>query len=163
RTRAATRGSPTAPRASRSRAGAPRPGGARRALERLPLPGRSGACPPERLSSSSPSALSWAAPLPPRPRRPLPRRPGPHPPPPLPPPLGGPPAPPARPAPAPPRAPAPPAAERRPVSSEYFGTKVTEDYRWLEDWADPAVQRWSQAENAFTRAHLDGITARGKL
>ena len=34
-----------------------------------------------------------------------------------------------------------PTTERRPVSDEYFGTKVTGDYRWLEDWNDPALER----------------------
>jgi prolyl oligopeptidase len=48
-----------------------------------------------------------------------------------------------------------PTTERRPVSDEYFGIKVTEDYRWLEDWNDPAVRAWSEAQNAHARAVLD--------
>src|SRR5438093_12110284 len=50
-----------------------------------------------------------------------------------------------------------PTTERRPVSDEYFGTKVTDDYRWLEDWTDPAVRAWSDAQNAYARDRLDGM------
>ena len=32
--------------------------------------------------------------------------------------------------------------------NEYFGEKVTDDYRWLENWDDPDVQKWSEAQNA---------------
>jgi prolyl oligopeptidase len=60
-------------------------------------------------------------------------------------------------------APAPPPTERRPVVDEYFGTKVTDDYRWLEDWSSPEVKRWSGAQNTFARTHLDAIAARGRL
>jgi prolyl oligopeptidase len=50
------------------------------------------------------------------------------------------------------RAPAgPPAAAKRPVVDTYFGTKVTDDYRWLEDWKSPEVQSWSEAQNAWAR------------
>jgi prolyl oligopeptidase len=62
-----------------------------------------------------------------------------------------------------PAAPTPPPTERRPVVDDYFGTKVTDDYRWLEDWSNPEVKRWSDAQNAFARAHLDAISARGRL
>lgn len=62
-----------------------------------------------------------------------------------------------------PAAPTPPVTERRPVIDELFGTKVTDDYRWLEDWENADVKRWSDAQNAFARAHLDAIAARGRL
>lgn len=54
-----------------------------------------------------------------------------------------------------PSIPAPPDAPKRPVADEYHGIKVTDDYRWLEDWNDPAVKQWSAAENGRTRAYLD--------
>ena len=41
------------------------------------------------------------------------------------------------------------------VQATYHGTTVTDDYRWLENWADPAVKTWSQAQNAHARAVLD--------
>ena len=61
--------------------------------------------------------------------------------------------------PAPPPAPArpfayPPAA-RGDVSEDYFGTKVTDPYRWLEKADDPATVAWVTAENALTRSVLD--------
>ncbi len=51
----------------------------------------------------------------------------------------------------------PPAAERRPVVDAYHGKSVTDDYRWLESWADPAVRRWSEAENRHARSVLDRL------
>jgi prolyl oligopeptidase len=54
----------------------------------------------------------------------------------------------------------PPATPRHPVSDDYQGVKVTDDYRWLENWDDPAVKAWSAAENARTREYLDHIPAR---
>lgn len=34
---------------------------------------------------------------------------------------------------------------------------MTDDYQWLEDSKDPSVKRWSDAQNARTRAYLDGL------
>ena len=59
-----------------------------------------------------------------------------------------------------PSIPAPPATPKHPVTDEYQGVKVTEDYRWLENWDDPAVKQWSAAENARTREYLDHLPAR---
>ena len=56
--------------------------------------------------------------------------------------------------------PAPPDAPRRPVEDEYQGVKVADDYRWLEDWDNPEVKRWSAAENARTRGYLDHLPSR---
>lgn len=52
---------------------------------------------------------------------------------------------------------APPATAKKPVTDEFHGTKVTEDYRWLEASDDPAVKAWSDGENAYARAILDGL------
>ncbi|MBZ5550298.1 MAG: S9 family peptidase, partial [Acidobacteriia bacterium] len=54
----------------------------------------------------------------------------------------------------------PPDAPKRPVTDEYQGVKVTDDYRWLENWDDPATKQWSAAENARTREYLDHLPAR---
>ena len=56
--------------------------------------------------------------------------------------------------------PPPPATPKRPVSDEYHGVKVVDDYRWLENWDDPEVKQWSAAENARTREYLDHLPAR---
>ena len=60
-------------------------------------------------------------------------------------------------APAPPEPPAVPATPRRPVTDTYFGTAVTDDYRWLENGSDPEVIAWSNAQNARARAVLDAL------
>jgi prolyl oligopeptidase len=57
------------------------------------------------------------------------------------------------------QAPAPPPTERRPVTDQYHGHKITDDYRWLEDFSDPAVKRWNAAQNQYTRKILDAIPA----
>src|SRR5208283_4676751 len=56
--------------------------------------------------------------------------------------------------------PAPPATPKRLVTDEYHSVKVTDDYRWLENWDDPAVKQWSAAQNARTRDYLDHLSAR---
>jgi prolyl oligopeptidase len=59
--------------------------------------------------------------------------------------------------------PKPPAAPKHPVTDEYQGVKVTDDYRWLENWDDPAVKQWSAAQNARTREYLDHLPARAAI
>ena len=59
-----------------------------------------------------------------------------------------------------PSLPAPPATPKRPVTDEYQGVKVTDDYRWLENWDDPEVKQWSAAQNARSREYLDHVAAR---
>jgi len=56
-----------------------------------------------------------------------------------------------------------PESPRKPVVDEYHGTRVTEDYRWLEDRNDPAVKAWGQAQLAVTRSALDAVPARKEL
>lgn len=54
----------------------------------------------------------------------------------------------------------PPATAKQPVTDEYHGVKVVDDYRWLEDWSNPEVKQWSAAQNARTRAYLDHLPSR---
>src|SRR5262249_10322900 len=58
---------------------------------------------------------------------------------------------------------APPVAAKHPVTDEYHGVKVKDDYRWLENWDDPAVKQWSAVENARTREYLDHLASRPAL
>jgi len=51
----------------------------------------------------------------------------------------------------------PPATAKKPVTDEYHGVKVVDEYRWLENWEDPAVKAWSEAQNTYTRSYLDPI------
>lgn len=56
-----------------------------------------------------------------------------------------------------------PATAKRPVVAEYHGTKVTDDYQWLEDGADPEVKAWTMAQTKKTRAYFDALPQRAKL
>lgn len=51
------------------------------------------------------------------------------------------------------------AASRRPVTDNYFGVAVRDDYRWLESWDDKEVQRWSDAQNSYARGLLSRAPA----
>ncbi len=55
---------------------------------------------------------------------------------------------------------APPATPKKPVVDVLHGYRIVDDYRWLEDWSDPAVKEWSEAQNAYARAILDGEPSR---
>lgn len=56
--------------------------------------------------------------------------------------------------------PCPPPTAKVPVTDTYHGVKVTEDYRWLENWSDPKVKAWSEAQNACAHSYLDGLPGR---
>jgi prolyl oligopeptidase len=57
----------------------------------------------------------------------------------------------------------PPPTPKKPVTSTFFGVKVTEDYRWLENWADPAVRAWSDAQNTCAKKYLDTLPYRAEI
>jgi prolyl oligopeptidase len=59
--------------------------------------------------------------------------------------------------------PKPPAAPVRPVTNEYFGVKVTDPYRYMENLKNPAVRRWIDEQGSYSRAVLNGIPGRAKL
>jgi prolyl oligopeptidase len=59
-----------------------------------------------------------------------------------------------------PALPKPPDTPKHPLVDEYQGVRVTDDYRWLENWDDPAVKKWSAAENSRTRVYFDHLPAR---
>ena len=46
---------------------------------------------------------------------------------------------------------------------EYFGTKVADPYRWLENDTSAQTAAWVEAENKVTNAYLAKIPFRGKL
>lgn len=56
-----------------------------------------------------------------------------------------------------------PSADKKPVFDEYHGTKVQDDYQWLEEDNNPAVKAWSDAENRRTRAYLDSLPSHKKI
>ena len=57
----------------------------------------------------------------------------------------------------------PPVAPVRTVIDDYYGAKVADPYRYMEDLKDPAVQSWMKAQNDYTRSVLDRIPGRAEL
>src|SRR5438093_13420354 len=51
----------------------------------------------------------------------------------------------------------------REVTEDYFGTKVTDPYRWLENTSDPEVVSWMKSQNDYTREQLAQMLGRDKL
>jgi prolyl oligopeptidase len=49
------------------------------------------------------------------------------------------------------------------VTDDYFGTKVSDPYRWLENTNDPEVISWMKGQNDYTRAALARIPGRDQL
>lgn len=56
-----------------------------------------------------------------------------------------------------------PATPKQAVTDEYQGIKVIDEYRWLEDPTAPAVQRWVEEQNKFSRSVLESIPARTSI
>jgi prolyl oligopeptidase len=56
-----------------------------------------------------------------------------------------------------------PATKKVDQVDDYFGTKVADPYRWLEDDNAEDVKAWVQAENAVTFGYLDTIPFRPKI
>jgi prolyl oligopeptidase len=52
---------------------------------------------------------------------------------------------------------------KKPVTDEYQGVKVEDNYQWLENDADPAVKTWSESQNQQTRAYLDKLPDRAAI
>jgi prolyl oligopeptidase len=46
---------------------------------------------------------------------------------------------------------------------DYFGTKVADPYRWMEDLSSPELKQWIDAENAITVKYLESLPARDQL
>jgi prolyl oligopeptidase len=60
-------------------------------------------------------------------------------------------------------APGYPAAAKKPVEGDFFGTKVSDPYQWLEKSSDPDVQKWTAAETQYARGALDALPARAAI
>lgn len=57
----------------------------------------------------------------------------------------------------------PPAAPVRPVVNTYYGIKITDPYRYMENLKSPVVQKWMKEQADYTRAALDSIPGRKPL
>src|ERR1700690_2709843 len=56
-----------------------------------------------------------------------------------------------------------PATPMRPVSETYFGTVVSENYRWLEQTDSAEVKTWVAAQNALTHSVIDALPQRAAI
>jgi prolyl oligopeptidase len=59
--------------------------------------------------------------------------------------------------------PSPPAAEAAPVEDDYFGTKILDSYRWLEDGKSSQTRAFIDAQNAYTARYLTQARIRPKI
>ena len=58
---------------------------------------------------------------------------------------------------------APPKAAIRPYVEIFHGTRVIDNYRWLEDANSPETQKWDAEEMAYTRWILDPLPGRAAI
>ena len=57
----------------------------------------------------------------------------------------------------------PPVAEIKPVADMFHGTRVVDNYRWLENGNSAATQQWVAQEMAYTRGVLDHLAGRDAI
>src|ERR1700731_2784758 len=56
-----------------------------------------------------------------------------------------------------------PKAEKGDVVDDYFGTKVPDPYRWLENTDSPETVAWVKAENILTSAYMEKLADRASF
>lgn len=49
------------------------------------------------------------------------------------------------------------------VTDDYFGTKVSDPFRWLEDDNSEETKKWVEEQNKITNKYLDGISSKNKI
>ncbi|PYX57824.1 MAG: S9 family peptidase [Acidobacteria bacterium] len=54
-------------------------------------------------------------------------------------------------------------AEPKPLAETLHGTRIVDNYRWLEDGKNPETQKWVDAEMSYTRAVLDPLPGREQI
>jgi prolyl oligopeptidase len=59
--------------------------------------------------------------------------------------------------------PPPPAVETAPVTDNYFGTKIVDDYRWLEDAKSAETRQFIDEQNVYTGRYLKQAKIRTQL
>ena len=53
-----------------------------------------------------------------------------------------------------------PLTQEIPVIDDYFGIKVTDNYRWLENLNDTSVQQWIKSQANFSQNLIDEISGK---
>lgn len=56
-----------------------------------------------------------------------------------------------------------PVAPVKIVTDEYFGQKIDDPYRYMEDMNDPIVKTWFKGQGDYSRNVLDHISGRDEL
>jgi prolyl oligopeptidase len=59
--------------------------------------------------------------------------------------------------------PAPPEAQKIPVTDDYFGSKVVDDYRWLENANSPETKAFIDQENVYTARYMEQARIRPQV
>ncbi len=57
----------------------------------------------------------------------------------------------------------PPIAPIRNVTDDYFGTKITDPYRWMEDWKSKETQDWMKAQAEYADDYFRNLPLRDEL
>jgi prolyl oligopeptidase len=58
---------------------------------------------------------------------------------------------------------APPPAPPKPIADVFHGTRVIDNYRWLEDGNNPETKKWVEEELGYTRSVLDPLPGRDAI
>jgi prolyl oligopeptidase len=61
------------------------------------------------------------------------------------------------------RLPVPPETKKIPVTDDYFGTKITDDFRWLEDAKSAATRDFINNQNTYTQRYLEQARVRPQI
>lgn len=56
-----------------------------------------------------------------------------------------------------------PETKKTPVTDDYWGTKITDNYRWLENMDDPEVQSWFKSQGEYFDNIIKRIPGRDVL
>ena len=59
--------------------------------------------------------------------------------------------------------PPPPVAAVQPVTDDYFGTRIVDNYRWLEEAKSPETRAWITEENKYTQQYLSQVSMRPEI
>ena len=59
--------------------------------------------------------------------------------------------------------PTPPPVEAQPVTDDYFGTKITDSYRWLEEAKSTQTRAFISDENAYTNRYMKQAKIRNQI
>ncbi|HLM83378.1 MAG TPA: prolyl oligopeptidase family serine peptidase [Terriglobales bacterium] len=57
----------------------------------------------------------------------------------------------------------PPVAAIKPLSENWYGVNIVDNYRWLEDGNNPETRQWVEQEMAYTRGLLDPLPGRDAI